>query len=127
MGKGSSLDLKNVVRHLPGGDASLRRVYASHDVPVKASTNCCLTILPVLSTSQDLGIQTLFTSSKMEELYHLQHMLYALNRTCEPYPPAHLSKLCGMPSGPEADSFFVAMSSSNSFLSLTQRLSSGTF
>ena len=29
----------NVVRHLPGRDASLRRMYPSHGVPVKASTD----------------------------------------------------------------------------------------
>ena len=32
------LNLKNVVRHLPGRDASLRVMYASHGVPVEAST-----------------------------------------------------------------------------------------
>ena len=29
----------NVVRHLPGRDASLRRMYPSHGVPMKASTD----------------------------------------------------------------------------------------
>ena len=41
MGKGSRLDLENVIRHLSGRDASLRGVYAFHGVPVDASTNCC--------------------------------------------------------------------------------------
>ena len=36
----SSLDLANVISHLSGRDASLRTMYASHGVPVKASTNC---------------------------------------------------------------------------------------
>ena len=33
------LDLKDVVRHLPGRDTPLRRMYASHGVPMEASTN----------------------------------------------------------------------------------------
>ena len=33
MGKGSCLDLENVIRHLSGGDTSLRGVFASHGVP----------------------------------------------------------------------------------------------
>ena len=72
--KGSSLDLENVIRHLPGRDTSWRRMY-TYGVPVKASTNCVvsilqsklhsvhgrgasgdLTILPLLSRSEDLGI-----------------------------------------------------------------------
>ena len=40
MGEGSSLDLENVICHLSGRDTPLRGVYASHGVPVKASTNC---------------------------------------------------------------------------------------
>ena len=39
MGQSSGLNLKDVIRHLPKGDASLRRVNAPHGVPVKASTN----------------------------------------------------------------------------------------
>ena len=38
MGQGSGLSLKDVVRHLSGRDASLRGLYASHGVPVEAST-----------------------------------------------------------------------------------------
>ena len=36
-----SLYLENVIRHLSGGDTSLRGVYASHGVPVKSTTYCC--------------------------------------------------------------------------------------
>ena len=45
----------------------------------------------------------------------------------EPKPPAHLQRLYGVPSAPGADSFFAAMSSSNSSLSISQRMSSGAF
>ena len=34
------LNLKDVVRHLSERDASLRRMDASHGVPMEASTNC---------------------------------------------------------------------------------------
>ena len=39
MGQSCGLDLKDVVRHPPGGDTSLRRMYASHGVPMEASTD----------------------------------------------------------------------------------------
>ena len=39
MGQRNGFNHKNDVRHLPGGDTSLRKMYASHGVPVKASTN----------------------------------------------------------------------------------------
>ena len=39
MGQSGGLNLKDVVRHLPGGDASLRRMYAPHGVPMEASTD----------------------------------------------------------------------------------------
>ena len=39
MRQGSRLNLEDVVRHLPGRDASLRRMYTSHGVPLKASAN----------------------------------------------------------------------------------------
>ena len=39
MGQSGSFNLKNVVRHLPGGDTPLRRMYASHGVPMEASTD----------------------------------------------------------------------------------------
>ena len=39
MSQGGGFNLKNVVRHLPGRDTSLRRMYASHGVPMDASTN----------------------------------------------------------------------------------------
>ena len=38
MGQSGGLNLKDVVRRLPGGDTSLRRMYASHGVPMEAST-----------------------------------------------------------------------------------------
>ena len=41
MGQGGGLNLKDVVRHLSRRDASLRGMYASHSVPVEASTNSC--------------------------------------------------------------------------------------
>ena len=34
-----SFNLRDVVSHLPGRDASLRLMYASHGVPLKASTD----------------------------------------------------------------------------------------
>ena len=37
---GSSFNVKYVISHLPGRNASLSRVYASHSVPEKTSTNC---------------------------------------------------------------------------------------
>ena len=39
MGQCGGLNLKDVVRHQPGGDASLRRMYAPHCVLVEASTD----------------------------------------------------------------------------------------
>ena len=39
MSQSSGLNLKDVVCHLPTGDASPRRMFASHGVPMKASTN----------------------------------------------------------------------------------------
>ena len=39
MGQSSGLNLKDVVRHLSRGDASLRGMDTSHGVPVKASTD----------------------------------------------------------------------------------------
>ena len=36
MGQSSGLNLKDVVCHVPGRDASLRRMYASHGVPMAA-------------------------------------------------------------------------------------------
>ena len=39
MSQGSSLNLKDVVRHLSGREASLRGMYASHGVPMEAWTN----------------------------------------------------------------------------------------
>ena len=49
MNQSRGLDLKDVVRHLPGGDTSLRRMYASHGAPMEASTEsrsekCAITI-----------------------------------------------------------------------------------
>ena len=83
MGQGSGLNLKNVVRHLPGGDTSLRRMYASHGVPMKASTDGCgeklaiaiaqrqwakasgdPIILPLSSMSEVLGIKTILLWAK---------------------------------------------------------------
>ena len=39
MSQGRGLNLKNVVCHVPGRDASLRRLSASHGVPMEASTD----------------------------------------------------------------------------------------
>ena len=39
MSQGRGLDLKDVVCHVLGRDASLRRMYASHGVPMEASTD----------------------------------------------------------------------------------------
>ena len=39
MSQSGGFNLKNVVRHLPGGDTSLRRMYTSHGVPMKATTD----------------------------------------------------------------------------------------
>ena len=39
MSQSGGPDLKNVVCHMPGRDASLRRMYASHGVPIEASAD----------------------------------------------------------------------------------------
>ena len=39
MSQSGGLNLKDVVRHLPGRDTSLRRMYASHGVPMEAATD----------------------------------------------------------------------------------------
>ena len=39
MRKGCGLNLKNVVRHVTGRNSSLRRMYATHGVPLEASTD----------------------------------------------------------------------------------------
>ena len=39
MGQSGGFNFKNVVRHLPGEDTPLRRMYASHSVPMEASTD----------------------------------------------------------------------------------------
>ena len=39
MDQSGGLNLKDVVRHLPGRDTSLRRMYASHGIPMEASTD----------------------------------------------------------------------------------------
>ena len=39
VGSSSGLNLQDIVRHLLGEDASLRRMYASHGVPMKASAD----------------------------------------------------------------------------------------
>ena len=71
MGKGSSLDLKKVISHLSGGDASLRGMFAVVSIlqsqlhSVNGRRACgSLTILPLSSTSEDLGINTVLLSAK---------------------------------------------------------------
>ena len=78
------LDFKNVVCHLPGRDASLQRMYASHGVPTEApidsrrvrslqsqlhnvngrSASGDRIILPLSSMSDVLGIKTVLLSAK---------------------------------------------------------------
>ena len=123
MGRGGSLDLKNDIRKLLGR--------------VKASTDCCgenlaivlnsvnrrrasgdVTIVPVSSISEDLGIKTVLLLAKSAgRVPPSITCLYALKRNCEPNP-AHLWKLYGIPSGLGADPFFESRSSSNSFCRL---------
>ena len=83
MGQSCGLDLKDVVRHLPGGDTSLRRMYASHGVPVETrqmaevrslqsqlhkvngrSASGDRMILPWSSISDVLRIKTVLLSAK---------------------------------------------------------------
>ena len=82
MGQSGGFNLKNVVRHLPGGDTSLRRMYASHGdewrprqmAEVRSlqsqlhsvngrSASGDLTILPLSSMSEVLGIKTVLLSA----------------------------------------------------------------
>ena len=82
--QGSRFNLEDVIHHLPGRDASLRWMKTSHCVPLKASANRCgknlaitlhrvdgrsasgdLTIKPLLSTSEDLGIQNSSARGKL--------------------------------------------------------------
>ena len=110
MGKGSSIDLENVIRHFSGRDTSWRRMCTSHGVPKrprqsavvsilqsqlhsvngrKASAD--LTILPLLSTSEDLGRNTVLFSVESAEIVSPSRLCsYALKRNCKPNPPAHL-------------------------------------
>ena len=39
VGQGNRFNFEDVVCHLPGRDAPLRRMYTSHGVPLKASAN----------------------------------------------------------------------------------------
>ena len=74
MGQSSGFNLKNVVRHLAGGDTSLRRMFASHGAPMKASTNSRSKIfaiasgdriiLPLSSMSEVLGVKTVLLPAK---------------------------------------------------------------
>ena len=80
--KGSRFNLEEVVNHLLGRDASLRWMYTSHGVPLKASANRRgenlaitfahrqlaqasgdLTILPLLSTSPQKSYANIHTAS----------------------------------------------------------------
>ena len=77
MCQSSRFNLKNDVRHLPGRDTSLRGMYASHGVPMKASTDGrskknAITIasvdriiLPLSSMSDVLGGKDRLTFSRM--------------------------------------------------------------
>ena len=49
-GQGSTLDLENVISHMPGWDASLGWICTSHLVPAKTYTNCCGEYLAIAST-----------------------------------------------------------------------------
>ena len=52
---GSSLDLENVIRHLPDRDTFLGTMYTSHGVPVKASANCCGEYLAIAIAQRQLA------------------------------------------------------------------------
>ena len=66
-----------------------------------------LTILPLLSTSEDVRINTvLLSASNVGVVPPPSTCLYELKRTCAPNPSPHLLKLHGIPSRPGADSFF---------------------
>ena len=98
----SILDLTDIVCHLPGGDRSLRRMYASHGVPMAEvrslqsqlhsvngrSASSDRIILPLSSLSEVLGIKTVLLSAKCSGTVPPSNSyLYALKRNCEPSPP----------------------------------------
>ena len=73
MGQNSGLNLKDVVRHLPRGDASLRGMDTPHGVQMKASqlhkvkgrsASGDRMILPLPSMSEVLVIKTVLLSAK---------------------------------------------------------------
>ena len=81
MRQGSRFNIEDVVSHLPGRDASLRWMKTSHGAPLKASANRSgqdlaiaitqrqwtasgdLTIRPLLSTSEDLGMKAVLLAA----------------------------------------------------------------
>ena len=91
---------KDVIRHLPGRDASLSRVYATDGGPLQAKSHRCgenlaitityvngrnassdLTIRPLLSTSEDLGMETILLAKICAKVAPPSHIcLYALNK-----------------------------------------------
>ena len=85
-------------------------------------------ILPLSSMSEVLGIKTVLLSAKCSGTVPPPNRNQkALKRNWVPSHPAHQEAPYGIPSGPGAESFFMAMSSSNSVLSIVQRMSSGAF
>ena len=85
-----------------------------------------LTMRPLSSTVEDLGMNTALLAAKCVGTEPPSTTdLYALNKKREPNPAAHLYIPYGVPSGPGADSFCVAIISSNSCLSIVHRISSG--
>ena len=86
MRQGSRFNLEDVISHLPGRDASLSQVYASDGVPVQAKAyrrliilqsqlhsvngrdaSGDLTIRPLSSTSEDLGMKTVLVAATCAE------------------------------------------------------------
>ena len=144
MGRGSSLDLESVIRHLPDrndgcihlmvypwrprqiAEVSILQSQLHSVNGLKASGD--LTILPLSSITKDLGTKTVLLSAECAGYSTtLQHMFVRAKQNPRTQPSRTPAKAVRNSIRAEADSFFEAMRSSNSILSITQRMSSGAF
>ena len=147
MVQSGGFNLKNVVRHLPGGDTSLRRMYASHGVPMKASTDgrsekfaiaiaqrqWTKSVWRSINPSKDvIDVGGLGVKKKSYSQRNVLERYLLPTETCKHskgiaspvQTPGTPVGTYGIPSGPRAESFFIPMSSSNSVRSIVQRMSS---
>ena len=108
MSQDYGLDLKDVVCHLPGRDTSLRSMYASHGIPMEASTDgkCkkfAITITKCqwakcVHSSIVIDVRILGDKDRptFSEMFwngtSFQQILVSVKKElrCEPSPPAHL-------------------------------------